>query len=78
MNDRIWNNGFLLYTGPNRYCANCGKQLQDAGKGPQTCSRNCHMEFRFQPGRHAADLRDLIGHLLDEVVRLTAERDEQS
>jgi|TARA_R110000824_G_scaffold8173_4_gene37034 hypothetical protein len=75
MRDRIWHHNFLLYTGPNRYCANCGKQIEVSGKGPQTCSKACRNEFRFQPGKNAADLRECIGGLLSEAAALQKELD---
>ena len=75
MRDLIWHHNFLLYTGPNRYCANCGKQIEVSGKGPQTCSKVCRNEFRFQPGKNVADLNVGIGNLLAKVVALQEELD---
>ena len=73
--DRIWHHNFLLYTGPNRYCANCGKQIEIFDKGPQFCTKRCRNEFRFQPGKNAADLREGIDNLLAKIVALQEELD---
>ena len=75
MRDLIWHHNFLLYTGPNRYCANCGKQIEALAKGPQTCSKVCRNEFRFQPGKNAADMREGIDNLLKKAVALQEEID---
>ena len=75
MHDRIWHHNFLLYTGPNRYCANCGKQIEIFDKGPQFCTKRCRNEFRFQPGLEAADSRKMIDNLFAKIVALQEELD---